>query len=61
MNKYIVPILITFFCLIYLTYLITYLNVSKSYEEQIQAYKYNMTEMEQEISELRNTLYNCEK
>ena len=73
MNKYVVPILITLFCVIYLTYLITYLNVSKSYEEQMKTCDGMkntyieeidkrddvITQMEQEINELRYNLDNC--
>ena len=73
MNKYIVPILITLFSAIYLTYLITYMNVSKNYEEQIKNYEgmkktfqeeiynrdYAIDEMDKEIQELRNTYCHC--
>ncbi len=73
MNKYVAPILVTLFCVIYLTYLITYLNVSKSYEEQmkicdgmkstyieeIDKRDDVINQMEQEINELRYNLDNC--
>ena len=75
MNKYIIPTILTFFCTIYLTYLITYMVVSNSYqirineyEGMIDTYKEEITrrddvigQMEQEIYELRFNLDSCEE
>ena len=74
MNKYIIPLILTFFCTIYLTYLITYTVVTNNYEYQINEYEgmkntyieeiYKrddvIGQMEQEIYELRFNLESCE-
>lgn len=74
MNKYIIPLILTFICTIYLTYLITYKVVTNNYEYQINEYEgmkntykeevYKRDEiigqMEQEIYELRFNLDSCE-
>ena len=74
MNKYIIPLILTFFCTIYLTYLITYITVSNNFQEELnickgmnntykeEVYKRDdvIGQMEQDIYELRFNLDSCE-
>ena len=74
MNKYIIPLILTFFCTIYLTSVITFkvtkdiyteeLNICKgmnnTYKEEVYKRDDVIGQMEQEIYELRFNLESCE-
>lgn len=49
MNKYIIPTIITFLITNYLTWLITDINISKKYREELNICKGMINTLEQEI------------